>query len=52
MNGGAEFAGAQTYFEPLDTVLVSSLEPRAGTKVRRCRLPLLKPHRKRLELSA
>ena len=33
INGGAEFAGAQTYFEPLDTVLVSSLTPRAGTKM-------------------
>ena len=31
-NGGEDFHGAQTYFEPLADALVLSLEPRAGTK--------------------
>jgi hypothetical protein len=30
-NGGEDFAGAQTYFEPLAHALVVSLSPRAGT---------------------
>lgn len=31
-NGGEDFHGAQTYFEPLADALVLSLDPRAGTK--------------------